>query len=61
MFGPNTNLSAAVVTLVTFETLLILVSLLVLNESIALMKHSIAVTTFLSRLDKRMLLSQVNT
>lgn len=45
-------LSAAIVTLVTLETLLILVSLLVLNESIALMKHSIAVTTFLPRLNK---------
>lgn len=47
-----TFLSAAVVALLTLETLLILVSLLVLDESIALMKHSITVTAFLPRLNK---------
>ncbi len=48
----DTHLSAAVVTLFTLETLLILVGLLVLDESVSLMKHSITVTTFLSLLDK---------
>lgn len=56
-----TNLSAAIVTLITLETLLVFVGLLVLNESIALMKDSITVAAFLSHLNKRMLLSQVNT
>lgn len=48
----DTHLSAAVVTLITLETLLILVSLLVLDESVSLMEHSIAVTAFLPRLNK---------
>lgn len=47
-----THLSAAVVALFTLETFLILVSLLVLDESVSLMKHGITVTTFLSRLNK---------
>lgn len=46
------HLSAAVVTLVTLETLLIFVGLLVLNESIPLMKDSITVATFLSHFNK---------
>lgn len=48
----DTHLSAAVVTLFTFETFLILVGLLVLDESVSLMKHSITVTTFLSLFKK---------
>lgn len=48
----DTHLSAAVVTLVTLETLLILVGLLVLDESVTLMKHSITVTAFLPSLNK---------
>lgn len=52
----GTYLSAAVVALVTLETFLILVGLLVLDESISLMKHGVAVTTLLSLLDKRVLL-----
>lgn len=47
-----TNLSAAIVTLITLETLLVFVGLLVLNESIPLMKDSITVATFLSHLNK---------
>lgn len=58
---PATHLSAAVVTLITLETLLVFVGLLVLNESIPLVKDSIAVAAFLSHLDERVLLSQVNT
>lgn len=57
----DTYLSAAIVTLLTLETLLILVGLLVLDESISLMKHGITVTTFLSFFKKRVLLPQVNT
>lgn len=60
IYYKNTNLSAAVVTLITPETFLILMSFLVLDESIALMKHSITVTTLLSFLNKRVLLPQVN-
>lgn len=48
----DTHLSAAVVTLVTLETLLILVGLLVLDESVTLMKHGITVTAFLPGLNK---------
>lgn len=58
---PHTNLSAAVVTLVALETFLILVCLLMLDESVALMKHCITVTTFLPCLNKRVLLSQMDT
>lgn len=54
-------LSTAVVTLITLETFLILVGLLVLDECVPLMKHSVTVTTFLSCLNKRVLLPQVNT
>lgn len=57
----KTNLSAAVVTLFTLETLLIPVSLLMLNESITLMENSITVAAFLSRLNEGVLLSQMNT
>lgn len=56
-----THLSAAVVTLLTLEAFLVLVSLLVLDESVTLVKHSVAVTAFLSLLKKRVLLPQVNT
>lgn len=55
------HLSAAVVTLVALETFLVLVSLLVLDQSVALVKHSVAVAAFLPRLNKRVLLPQVNT
>lgn len=47
-----TNLSAAIVTLITLETLLVFVGLLVLNESVPLMKDSVTVAAFLSHLDK---------
>lgn len=56
-----THLSAAIVALVTLETLLVFVGLLVLNESVALVKDGVTVAAFLSHLDKWMLLSQVNT
>lgn len=56
----STHLSAAIVALVTLETLLVFVGLLVLNESIALVKDGVTVAAFLSHLDERMLLSQVN-
>lgn len=48
----STHLSAAVVALVTLETLLVLVGLLVLNESVALVKDGVAVAAFLPHLDK---------
>lgn len=48
----STNLSAAIVTLIALETLLVFVGLLVLNESVPLMKDSITVTAFLSHLNK---------
>lgn len=48
----DTHLSAAVVTLFTLEAFLILVSFLVLDESVSLMKHSITVTALLSLLNK---------
>lgn len=48
----STNLSAAIVTLITLETLLIFVGLLVLNESIPLVKDSVTVAAFLSHLNK---------
>lgn len=54
-------LSASVITLVTLKALLILVWLLMLNEGIALMKHSIAVSALLALLNIGMLLSQVDT
>lgn len=54
-------LSASVITLVTLKALLVLVRLLMLDEGIALMKHSIAVSTFLALLNVGMLLSQVDT
>lgn len=56
-----TDLSAGVVTLVTLETLLVLVGLLVLNEGVALMENSLAVATLPALLDVRVLLTQVNT
>lgn len=48
----STHLSAAVVALVTLETLLVFVGLLVLDESIALVKDGVTVAAFLSHLDK---------
>lgn len=48
----STNLSAAIVALITLETLLVFVGLLVLNESIALMKDCITVAAFLSHLNE---------
>lgn len=48
----STHLSAAIVALVTLEALLVFVGLLVLNESIALMKDGVTVAAFLSHLDK---------
>lgn len=47
-----TDLAAAVVAHVAFEPLLILMGLLVLDQSIALMEHSVAVTALLSSLYK---------
>lgn len=55
------DLSAGVVTLVTLETLLVLVGLLVLNEGVALMENSLAVATLPALFDVRVLLTQVNT
>lgn len=52
LFAPATHLSAAIVTLIALETLLVFVGLLVLNESVPLMKDSIAVATFLSHLNE---------
>lgn len=54
-------LSAGVITLVTFEALLILVGLLMLDEGIPLMEHSITVATLLALLNVGMLLPQVDT
>lgn len=54
-------MSAAVVTLVTLEAFLILVGLLVLDESIALVEHSITVTAFPALLNERVLLTQMDT
>lgn len=51
-FKCGTHLSATVVTLFAFKAFLILVSLLVLNKSIPLMKHSITITAFLSLFNK---------
>lgn len=56
----HTNLSAAVVTHVTFEPLLILVGLLVLDQSVALVENGIAVAALLSSLNKRVLLSKMD-
>lgn len=56
----HTYLSAAVVALVAFETLLVLVGLLVLDERVSLMEHGVAVAALLSRLDERMLFPQVD-
>lgn len=58
--GGETNLAAAVVTQVTLEPLLVLVGFLVLDESVALVEDSVAVSTLLSRLDEGVLLTQVN-
>lgn len=56
-----THLTAAVVTHVTFEPLFILMRLLMLDQSIALMENSITVTTFLSGLNERVLLTKMDT
>lgn len=56
----DTHLSAAVVTLITLEPLLILVSLLMLDEGVPLVEHGIAVAAFLSCLNERMLFPQVD-
>ena len=53
-------LPTAVVAHVALEALLVLVGLLVLDEGIALVEHGVAVATLLARLDKRVLLSQMN-
>lgn len=55
------DLSACIVTLVTLEAFLILVGLLVLDKSIALMKHSLTVTALPALLDVGMLLAQMHT
>ncbi|CAB1335525.1 unnamed protein product, partial [Coregonus sp. 'balchen'] len=52
---------AAVVTLVTLEAFLILVGLLVLDESVALVEHSITVMAFPALLNERVLLTQMDT
>lgn len=56
----DTHLSAAVVTLIALETLLVLVGLLVLDERVSLVEHGITVAALLSRLDERMLFPQVD-
>ena len=53
-------LPTAVVAHVTLEALLVLVGLLVLDEGVALVEEGIAVATLLARLDKRVLLAQMN-
>ena len=53
-------LSTAVVTHVTLEALLVLVGLLVLDEGVALVEEGVTVATLLARLDKRVLLAQMN-
>lgn len=55
------DLSASIVTLVTLEAFLILVGFLVLDESVALMKHSLTVTALPALLDVGMLLAQMHT
>lgn len=54
-------LSAGIITLVTLEALLVLVGLLMLDEGIPLMEHSVTVATLLALLDVGMLLPQVDT
>lgn len=56
----DTDLAAAVVTHVTFEPLLVLVGLLMLDQGVALVEHGVAVTALLSCLDKRVLLTEVD-
>lgn len=60
MLFVSTDLATAVVTHVTFEPLLILMGLLMLDQSIALMEDGIAVTTLLASLNKRMLLTKMD-
>lgn len=57
----NTDLAAAVVAHVAFEPLLVLVGLLVLDESVSLVEHSVAVAALPSSLDERVLLTEVDT
>lgn len=56
-----TYLSAAIVTLVALEALLVLVGFLVLDECVTLVEHSVTVTTLPAHLHERMLLPQVDT
>ena len=57
----TTNLPASVVALVALEALLVLVGLLVLDEGVALMEHSLAVAALPALLDVGVLLAQVHT
>lgn len=56
-----TNLATAIVTQVTFEPLFIFMRLLMLNQGIALMKHSITVATLFSCLNEWVLLTKMDT
>lgn len=56
----GTHLAAAVVAHVTFEPLLVLMGLLVLDQGVALMENGVAVTTLLSGLDEGVLLTKVD-
>lgn len=58
---PPAHLSAGIITLVTLEALLVLVGLLMLDEGIPLMEHSVTVATLLALLNVGMLLPQVDT
>lgn len=54
-------LTAAIVAHVTFEPLLILMGLLMLDESVAFVENSITVTTLFSSFNKRVLLTKMDT
>lgn len=58
---PPAYLSAGIITLVTLEALLVLVGLLMLDEGIPLMEHSVTVATLFALLNVGMLLPQVDT
>lgn len=57
----SADLSAGIITLIALEAFLILMGLLVLDESVALMKHSLTVTTLPALLNVGMLLAQMHT
>lgn len=57
----QSDLTACIVTLITFKAFLIFVGLLMLDESIALMEHCITVTALPALLNVGMLLTEMHT